>query len=77
MPLQEYWVAGITVKRIADGRRLFEVFTRRDPKETWSDRFFTFNAWQASLCDRAWHQERSVLIASRETRYGLEIVEVA
>lgn len=76
MPLREYWIAGVRSKRTRDGRTIFDVFARRAPEEPWSELFTTSEALLASLCQRAHEQARSVLIASRETRYGLEIVEV-
>jgi len=76
MPLQTVWIAGVKTIYRSDLVPVYRIFARRTPTEVWSEEFTTRDALKASACERAYATGQPVTIASRETRFGWEIVTV-
>ena len=79
MPTQTVLVAGVTHRNVQIRGRFvtrYEVYTRPKAGSAWSEKFSTLDAWKGALCERAQTQNRPVVIGSRDTPYGPEIVTV-
>lgn len=76
MPMVTVYVASVRPMFLPHGLTRYQVFTRRAPGEIWSEMYSTLDSLKASLCDQAAKQGFAVVIGSRETRYGPEIVTV-
>lgn len=53
----------------------FAVIMWTGPKTT--RRFYTFNEWEASLCEQAWKTKQPITIQAEQTEYGWRIAHVA
>lgn len=63
------------VKRIPKGTR-YEVHLRETFKSAWGELVYTLDALKASLCLQAQKTGTPITVATRETKFGNEIVTV-
>lgn len=80
MPMHTILVTMIQEKQTQRGQTIFDVYGFPFPipsDQCMADVYTTESALKASICAQAWKANTPLLIASRETRYGLDIVSVA
>lgn len=86
MPLRTRYVAAVSSqsiyrepvwspKRIPSGTR-YDVYLRTAPDRIWSEQVYTKDALKASLCLQAKNTSLPLTVATRDTRFGEEIVTV-
>ncbi len=76
MPTEAVHICAVRSMRYHNGTR-FTVYAKRLGEKVWTDAFYTWDAWKASLCQESIKTSAVVVIGSRETRFGEEIVTVA
>ncbi len=74
MPVVTCFIGAVQKKPAQAGRVVYDVFGHVDPVMPWSHIFTTDKPLVAALCKRAAETRRALIIGSKDTRWGQEIV---
>jgi hypothetical protein len=74
MPMMTVYIAEVRPRLVARGLTRFEVMTEPSREYPGAKLLSTMNPLKASLCDQAAKHRQLITLATRDTRFGQEIV---